>query len=111
MRAIHRYARKLWALICLSPSLAGLCLAQEDGTELATRFETQVERRLNLPDAEQREYAELLVQKLEGLDMDKPQYVVLVDRSPFVQAAMIFWISPDGALSFIGASPASTGKP
>jgi hypothetical protein len=70
-----------------------------------------VDRRLNLPEAEQREYAELLAQKLEALDIDKPQYVVVIDRNPFTQSAMIFWISPDGALSFIGASPVSTGKP
>jgi len=40
-----------------------------------------------------------------------PQYVVLVDRNPFIQAVAIYWMAPDGTFHFIGASPASTGKP
>jgi hypothetical protein len=36
---------------------------------------------------------------------------LLVDRSPRVQAAMVYWGSSDRGFDFIGASPASTGKP
>jgi hypothetical protein len=36
---------------------------------------------------------------------------VIVDRNPFVQAAMIYWMSTDRDFHFIGASPVSTGKP
>jgi hypothetical protein len=39
------------------------------------------------------------------------QYVIIVDRNKFVQAAMIYWMSPDGEFHFIGASPVSTGRP
>jgi hypothetical protein len=89
------------------------CYADELGTKLATLYEQQVDRRLNLPEEEQQRYAGMLRDALSeaGLDDLAPQYFVLVDRNVFVQAAMIFWKSDEGQLSFIGASPASTGKP
>jgi hypothetical protein len=40
-----------------------------------------------------------------------PLGAVIVDRSEFVQAAMIYWMSPDRIFYFIGASPVSMGKP
>lgn len=43
--------------------------------------------------------------------IDRAQYVVIVDRNEFTQAAMIFWITPEHTFKFIGASPISTGKP
>jgi hypothetical protein len=101
----------LLGLVFLCPLLTGLCSAQEEGTELAQLFRTQVDRRLKLPETEQLAYADLLAQKLADFDVNRPQYVVLVDRNPFTQAVMIFWLSPDGTFQFIGASPASTGKP
>lgn len=87
--------------------------ATDDGRKLAPLFEQQVTRRLNIPPAEQEGYAELLTSTLEqdGLSPLSPQYVVLVDRSPHVQAAMIFWKSSDGPFYFIGATPVSTGLP
>lgn len=87
--------------------------AFESGPELASSYAQEVDRRIELPVAEQRFYAEALAAELQasGLSAFAPQYVVLVDRSPRVQAVMIFWGSPDGGFEFIGASPASTGKP
>jgi hypothetical protein len=103
-------------LACLSTLLIQLqlpCYAEESGTKLATLYEQQVDRRLNLPEEEQRRYVGILDDALSeaGLHNLAPQYVVLVDRNVFVQAAMIFWKSGKGELSFIGASPASTGNP
>src|SRR6202012_3083134 len=41
----------------------------------------------------------------------EPQYVVIVDRNPLVQALMIYWMAADHSFHFIGASPVSTGLP
>jgi hypothetical protein len=82
-----------------------------DGTALAPLYVQQVDRRLDVPENEQLTYAELLARNLAAEDSDQAQYVVIVDRSEFVQAAMIYWMSPDRIFHFIGASPVSTGKP
>jgi hypothetical protein len=81
-----------------------------DGTTLAGNYAREVDLRLEVPEDEQQSWALLLA----GLFTDKDlaaQYVVLVDRNPFVQAVAIYWIGPDRSFHFIGASPASTGKP
>jgi hypothetical protein len=82
-----------------------------DGTILAALYAQQVDRRLDIPESEQRAYAELLAKELAAEDSNGAQYVVLVDRNKFVQAAMIYWMSLDRIFHFIGASPVSTGKP
>jgi hypothetical protein len=81
-----------------------------DGTSLAQSYAQEVDRRLTVPETEQQAWAFLLSTLLADKEPG-PQYVVLVDRSPFIQAAAIYWIAPDGTYHFIGASPVSTGKP
>ncbi len=88
-----------------SPDLASL-----DGTTLAQNYAQEVRPRLTIPDAEQNAWALLLSTLLADKDL-APQYVVLVDRNPFIQAVTIYWMAPDRTFHFIGASPASTGKP
>ena len=44
-----------------------------------------------------------------GIDEDEPQFFLLVDRSPAVQAAFLYWRSPKGAFRLVGAAPVSTG--
>jgi hypothetical protein len=85
----------------------------DDGRKLAPLFEQQVTRRLNIPPAEQEHYAQLLTSALENAEVSQlsPQYILLVDRSPHVQAAMIEWKAPDGMFYLIGATPVSTGRP
>jgi len=83
----------------------------EDGTRLAAVYGQQVDRRLDVPEDEQRNYAALLGRSLGDRAGTQAQYLVLVDRNPFVQAAIIYWMSSDRAFHFIGASPVSTGKP
>ncbi len=95
----------------LCPLVAQVDFQANDGTALAPLYAQQVDRRLRIPENEQGIYAELLSANLDTEDIDKPQYVVLVDRNRFVQAAMIYWISPERTFHFIGASPVSTGKP
>ena len=81
-----------------------------DGTSLAHNYAQEVRPRLTVPEAEQRAWALLLSTLLADEDLT-PQYVVLVDRNPFIQAVAIYWMAPDRTFHFIGASPASTGKP
>ena len=95
----------------LGPLWAHVDFGTNNGTILAPLYAQQVDRRLDIPASEQRAYAELLVKDLAAEDSDEPQYVVLVDRNKFVQAAMIYWMSPDRIFHLIGASPVSTGKP
>ena len=97
------------AVLC--PLSAHVDFGTKDGTSLAWAYEQQVDRRLNIPECEQRAYAELLVKEFAAVDSNEPKYVVIVDRNKFVQAAMIYWMAPDGIFHFIGASPVSTGKP
>lgn len=88
----------------------------EDGTSFVPVFQREVEQRLDLPQAAQMLYAQLLDAALKntGTLISTSQYLLLVDRNPNVQAAFIYWLDSQ-ALSerwrFIGASPASTGKP
>ena len=97
------------AILC--PLAAHVDFGTNDGASLARVYEQQVDRRLNIPESEQRAYAELLAKNLAAVSSNEAQYVVIVDRNKFVQAAMIYWMSPDGIYHFIGASPVSTGKP
>lgn len=89
----------------------------EDGTSLVPVFQCEVDRRLDLPQAVQRLYAQLLEVALKNAQiphLTESQYVLLVDRNPHVQAAFIYWLDSQALFErwhFIGASPASTGKP
>jgi len=97
------------ALHTASPSALDL----RSGTELGALFAEQVERRLDLAGGERSQYAQRLSAALAsaGLADLPPQYFVLVDIAPKAQAVMIYWKSDDGQFHFIGASPASTGRP
>ncbi|HET9833418.1 MAG TPA: L,D-transpeptidase [Vicinamibacterales bacterium] len=101
-------------MVLLSVSHEGISASTvDDGRKLAPLFEQQVTRRLTIPPTEQEHYAQLLTSALEDARLSelKPQYFLLVDRSPQVQAAMIFWKSQEGAFYLIGATPVSTGRP
>ncbi len=94
-------------ICCLLPPP---CFSADGGGGLAPIFAQEVDRRLELPDMEQRSYADLLSTMFADREIAQAQYVVLVDRNEFVQAAMIYWITPERVFKFIGASPVSTGK-
>lgn len=87
--------------------------AADDGRKLAPLFEQQVTRRLEVPPAEQERYAQLLTSALQNAEVSElsPQYILLVDRNPRVQAAMIEWKAADGLFHLIGATSVSTGRP
>lgn len=88
----------------------------EDGTSLALVFRSEVDRRLDVPQEAQTHYAQLLEAALASAEMlfTRSQYVLLLDRNPNVQAIFVYWVDALPAQNrfyFIGASPASTGKP
>jgi hypothetical protein len=87
-------------------------LPPRSGVELAPIFAREVRPRLNPPEEERTVYAGLLEAALAKakLVLASAQYILLVDRSPNVQAALVYWRDVEGGLHFIGASPASTGR-
>lgn len=80
---------------------------------LAAEFAQQVASRLLMPDDEQLAYGARLQDALAVAQVTPtaPQFIVLVDRSPNVQAALLYWGSVERGWQFIGASPVSTGLP
>jgi hypothetical protein len=87
--------------------------AQDRLSDYAAHFDQQVDKRLQVPELERSTYANLLRKSLAAanVSLDSTQFVLLVDSSESVQAAMLFWLSPDGPFQLLGASPVSTGKP
>ncbi|WP_409934754.1 L,D-transpeptidase [Paraburkholderia sp. BCC1884] len=77
-------------------------------------FDQSVTRRLKVPPAEQKAYADRLQAALGAhvLGDLSGEYVVLVDRNANVQALMIYFrATPSDSWQIIGASPVSTGRP
>jgi len=77
-------------------------------------FAWDVTRRLKVPAAEQRAYADRLAAALDAhaLGSLSGEYIVLVDRNANVQALFIYFrATPGDAWEMIGASPVSTGRP
>lgn len=112
MKLARRHvALLLGALLCsgLAPTSAQ---APASPDEIAALYAQSVDRRLALPDEEARRYALLIDEALRqaGLSALAPQYLVAVDRSPQVQAVLVYWRSGVAPLQLIGASPASTGR-
>lgn len=80
-------------------------------SELADRYVREVERRLSVPEEETAAYVQRLDEALASAAHREWQFAVVVDRSPHVQAALVFLGAPGAGWTLIGASPASTGLP
>lgn len=80
---------------------------------LAAEFAAQVRPSLDIPSAEQAAYADRLQVALEhvGTVLASAQFVLLIDRSPRVQAALLYWGSSTQGWHWVGAAPVSTGRP
>ncbi len=109
MRLVFRSC--LWLACLACPALP----AAADGTDaaaLAAQYAASVDRRLQVPASEVQRYGALAQQALRaaGVDPLLPQYLVLVDRSPQVQALLLLWLAPQAEPVLIGASPVSTGR-
>lgn len=100
----------LLALLAWTPVAAIPPAAPAD---MAARFRVEVEKRLDVPAAETRLYAQLTEAALNraGVVPAVAQYLAVVDRNPDIQALLVFWRSAEGEYVRIGASPVSTGRP
>ena len=80
---------------------------------LAAAFQSQVTPQLQLPLAEREAYAQRLQRELDSspLSPGTPQFVLLVDRSAQVQAALLYFGPTERGWAFVGAAPVSTGLP
>lgn len=108
--------KRIFLLIVLLYASSAVSSKAEDGTSLALTFQREVDRRLDVPQPAQARYAQLMEYALAGAGTPivSSQYVLMVDRNPFVQAIFVYWLDSQASsdrLHFIGASPASTGKP
>lgn len=81
-------------------------------TELQAAYQLEVGPRLDIPPEESLRYGLLVLDAMAQAErpVDEPQYVVLVDRSPHVQAIFIYWLEPRATPRLVGASPVSTGR-
>jgi hypothetical protein len=89
--------------------------AQDDAALLERsreRYAAEVDRRLDLPADAQATIVTLLEEALSqaGLVHLPAQHVLVVDRSPQVQAAFLLLRTTLGAWKWVGASPVSTGR-
>jgi len=80
---------------------------------LTEDFERDIALRLVIPQDEVKAYATRLQSALNAaqLALASPQFVLLVDRNPHVQAALLYWGSTDAGWHSVGAVPVSTGLP
>lgn len=108
----RRYFYWFTLLTLLLPLAAPPARAEETPATLAARYAREVDRRLTLPAEEVQRYGALALQSLraEAIAPILPQYLVLVDRSPRVQALLLLWLAPDAEPMLVGASPISTGR-
>ena len=68
---------------------------------------------MNVPQEEHAVYAGLLraaVMKANVV-LTTAQYLLVVDRSPTMQAGLVLWGDGEGRPLFVGGSPVSTGRP
>lgn len=96
----------LWA--CMAPAWA----AGDEPSPWRERYALEVDRRIEVPEDAQRSYMARLDAALAdaGLIDLAPQAVVLVDRSPNVQAAFVLLRTTAPGWLWVGASPVSTGR-
>jgi hypothetical protein len=88
-------------------------VADEDLVRWSERFSLEVDRTLDVPPIERQRYIALLQQAMvEASQPDSAaQAFVLADRSPLVLALFISARTPAGGWHWMGAAPASTGRP
>ena len=96
--------------------LAGWCVgaqAFDPAADMALIYKAQVDRTLAVPIDEARHYGRLAEDVLAKAQVAfiGPEYLILVDRDPNVQALFLFFRGTDGEPQLVGASPVSTGRP
>ncbi|MDE2430706.1 MAG: hypothetical protein KGM99_18460, partial [Burkholderiales bacterium] len=98
----------LFILLMLNCTLS---FAFDTPLDLRKIYSETVTPKLEVPTDEVQHYSKLLSEALQnaGLTPLTPQFVLLVDRNPNVQAGILFWIDENGTGQLIGSSPVSTG--
>ena len=94
-------------------STAAELVSTTSAAPLQAEFEWAVSPRLTLPSTEALAYTQLLQDALAKaqLSLAADQFVLLVDRSRNVQAALLFFGSATRGWLLVGAAPVSTGLP
>ena len=110
--AVHPLPRLALISLLATLPLADPSTAGETPTAVATQYEREMDKRLMPPATEVQHYGALARQMLQatGIELDHPQYPVLVDRSPQVRAILLLWMAPPTGPVLVGASPVSTGR-
>lgn len=108
--------RRSALVTAIAPFLPGAGNASTRGispSELADIFRTRVDRLLTVPVEELLRYQQLAEAALFEVqaDVSASQYMLVVDRNAWVQAALLLWRTNDARYGFVGASPVSTGRP
>jgi hypothetical protein len=109
----RRCAIRLAAACCLALACDAVPAQGVGPQALTALYAARVTPALDVPLEEQSRYARLAQVALDRAqsDLSRPQYVLVVDRDPWVQAALLYWRSEYGQWRWIGASPVSTGRP
>lgn len=106
----------LRALMVLAwAAVAGAAFAWVDATQvdaLRSRFTQEVAARIEVPISAQMAYAQRLDTELihAGLGLERPQFVVLIDRNPSVQMVSLL-LGQVSNWHWVGATRTSTGRP
>lgn len=109
LKKFHSMLTVVFVACCLNATPS---FAMQSALELKSIFSQRVDLRLEVPIEEQDHYSKLLIEELHRAELKDvvPQYILLVDRSPKVQALFLFWLQGYDHAQFIGASPVSTGR-
>lgn len=103
----------LLATLCAASATANPPAPSAEALPLAAEFQMEVEPLLHPPTDEITAYASHLQQALAagGVTIATPQFVLLVDKNPQLQAALLFWGAANRNWDLVGAAPVSTGLP
>ncbi len=81
--------------------------------DMAAQYRARVDRVLEVPLSEMPRYVRLTEAALARAEvsLSRPQYLIVVDRDPSMQALFLLFRGADGQLQWVGASPVSSGLP
>lgn len=93
--------------------MCGTAAGPDDGSPSTADFDREVPTHLTVPPDEQSSYAKRLIDALEaaGTTASDTQFILLIDRSEQVQAALLYRGSIGAGWRFVGATLVSTGLP
>lgn len=112
-RAWNLLTMVLTIALFLAMPISAFAGLPSDPQSLTAFFEQRLSQHVPVPEEQQAFYARKLDAALlaAGLTGLATQYVVVIDRNPKVQLALIYRGSSPDAWQFLVASPVSTGKP